>query len=549
MSAGGSSTAALEADYIVVGAGSAGCVVAGRLAQSGRYRVLLIEAGPRDTSPWIHLPIGYGMSFYNPRVNWMYRTEPVPGLDGRVIYQPRGKVIGGSSSINAMVYSRGQASDFEAWAAMGNPGWGWPEVLAAYRRIEDHALGESRWHGAGGPLAVTDIRDNVHPLSHVFVAAGKEAGYRFNPDLNGETIEGIGYYQINTRGGFRVSAARAWLRPAARSRALRIETDALVTRIDLEGRRAVGITFERSGATIAARARREVILCGGAINTPQLLQLSGIGPGSALRGLGLAVRHDLPAVGAHLQDHLCHDHVYRSRRPSLNDDLLPLAGKVRVGLRYLLTRGGPLSLSVNQGGGFVRSAPEVAAPDIQLYFSPLSYERALPGVRALMKPDAFSGFSMSISPCNPTSRGEIALRSPDPRVAPEIRARYLDTEEDRRIALAGVRILRRIAATPAMAALIAEEIKPGSECEDDAAMLADIRARAYSVFHPCGSCRMGPDARAAVVDARLRVHGLDGLRVVDASVFPLVTSGNTNAPAMMVGERGATFILEDAAAG
>ncbi|MBB3772650.1 choline dehydrogenase [Angulomicrobium tetraedrale] len=535
-----------EVDYIVVGSGSAGSVVAGRLAMDGRFRVLLLEAGPRDRSPWIHLPIGYGMSFYNPRVNWMYRTEPVPGLDGRVIYQPRGKVIGGSSSINAMVYSRGQPSDFEAWAAMGNPGWGWDEVLAAYRRIESHALGGSRWHGGSGPLAVKDISREAHPLAHVFVDAGQQAGHAFNPDLNGGSIEGVGYYQINTKGGFRMSAARGWLWPAMRARALRVETGALVTRIDLEGRRAVGVTYEQGGATHAVRARREVVLCGGAINTPQLLMLSGIGPGEPLRALGIQVRHALPAVGAHLQDHLCHDHVYRSRLPSLNDDLLPLAGKIRVGLRYLMTRSGPLALSVNQAGGFVRSTPDAPQPDIQLYFSPLSYERAVPGVRALMKPDAFSGFSMSISPCNPTSRGAIVLASPDPYAAPEVRARYLDTEEDQRVALIGVHMLRRLAATPALAAIIAQEIKPGPECMEEADLLADIRARGYSVFHPCGSCRMGPDPASSVVDARLRVHGLAGLRIVDASIFPLVTSGNTNAPAMMVGERGADFLLEEA---
>jgi choline dehydrogenase len=532
-----------EVDYVIVGAGSAGCVVAGRLAATERFRVLLLEAGPKDTSPWIHLPIGYGMSFYNPNVNWMYSTEPVAGLDGRRIYQPRGKVIGGSSSINAMVYSRGQASDFDAWVAMGNPGWGWAEVLAAYRRIEAHALGDSPWHGGNGPLGVADISHAVHPLTHVFVEGGKQAGFGFNPDLNGETIEGIGYYQINTKGGLRMSAARAWLWPVMRRGLLRVETGALVTRIDFEGKRAVGVTFEQGGRTRTVRARREVILAGGAINTPQVLQLSGVGPTEALARHGIPVVHHLPAVGAHLQDHACYDHVYRANRPSLNDELLPLLGKIRVGLRYLLTRGGPLSLSVNQGGGYVRSTPDAPVPDIQLYFSPLSYERATPGVRALTKPDAFSGFSMSISPCMPTSEGEIALASPDPHVAPLIKARYLDTEEDRRMALIGARILRRLAATPALAAIIAAEIKPGLDCISDADLAADLRARAYSVFHPCGSCRMGPDPATSVVDARLKVHGLEGLRIIDASIFPKVTSGNINAPAMMVGERCADFIL------
>ncbi|TPQ50611.1 choline dehydrogenase [Prosthecomicrobium hirschii] len=535
-------------DWIVVGAGSAGCVVAGRLAEAGRGRILVLEAGPRDLSPWIHLPIGYGKTFYAPRLNWMYRTEPVPGLDGRVVYQPRGKVVGGSSSINAMVWSRGQAEDFDGWAAAGNPGWSGADVLAAYRRMEDHALGASDWHGAGGPVHISDIAGECHPLTALFVRAGLEAGLPANPDLNGATTEGVGHYQITTRNGRRVSAATAYLKPALKTGRVRLVTGALAERILFEGQRAVGIRYRRGGRVHEARAGGGVILTAGAFNSPQLLQLSGIGPADLLARHGIAPRVDRPAVGRHLQDHLCYDHVYRARRPSLNDDLLPLIGQIRAGLAYLFGRRGPLSLSVNQGGGFFRTRADLDRPDMQLYFSPLSYERALPGVRALMKPDPFSGFSTSVSPCRPTSRGHVAIRSADPSAAPSIVPNYLDTEEDRATILAGARFLRRLAATPTFRDLIADELKPGPACGSDEALAADIRARAYSVFHPCGTCRMGPDPADHVVGPDLKVHGVDGLRVADASIFPTVPSGNTNAPAMMVGWMAADRILAETAA-
>jgi choline dehydrogenase len=534
-----------EYDYIVVGAGSAGSIVAARLSESGRFRVLLLEAGPSDRRFWIQTPIGYGKTYYDPAVNWMYLTDPEPGLSNRKIYQPRGKVLGGSSSINAMVYSRGQARDFDDWRALGNQGWGWADILPVYKRMEDHALGAGAHHGSGGPLHVTLTEATAHPLTRLFIEAGREAGIAFNPDLNGETIEGVGYYQITTRGGFRLSAARAYLAPARGRANLRIETGALATRILFEGMKAVGVSYEKQGRKLEARAGREVVLCGGAINTPQLLQLSGVGPPALLRGLGLPVLLASEAVGRHLQDHLCYDHVYRSRRPSLNQVFGPFLSKMGVGIRYMLTRSGPLSLSVNQGGGFVRTHRDSVAPDMQLYFSPLTYERAVPGVRALTRPDLFAGFSMSVSPCRPTSRGSIEIRSPDAREAPAIAPLYLSTEEDVADMLAGAKLLRRLAGTPTLEGLIEKELKPGVACRSDQELTQDIRDRSYSVFHPCGSCRMGPDPGAAVVDARLRVHGLRSLRIVDASIFPTVTSGNTNAPAMMVGEKGAALILAD----
>lgn len=530
-------------DTIIIGAGSAGCVIAGNLAAARPSKILVLEAGPRDRSPWIHLPIGYGKTYYNPAVNWMYETEPVPGLANRRIYQPRGKVVGGSSAINAMVYSRGQAEDYDGWAAMGNHGWGWSDVLRLYRRMEDHDLGMSEWHGAGGPLHVTDIAKAAHPLTGLFVKAGMEAGLRFNPDLNGETTEGVGTYQITTRGGIRESAASAFLRPALRTGRVRLETETFVTRILFDGRRAIGVECRQHGQVKRYGANAEIILCGGAINSPQILQLSGVGPGGLLREHGIDVVADSPAVGRHFQDHLCYDHVYKSTLPSLNDDLLPLTGKLRAGLSYLLGRRGPLSLSVNQGGGFYRSRPDVARPDIQLYFSPLSYTKAPPRVRALMKPDPFSGFSTSVSPCRPQSRGSIAICSPDPAVAPKIEPNYLSHPDDIATLLAGARFLCALARTPTFDNLVKEELAPGANNHSDADLLDDIRQRAYSVFHPSGTCRMGIDTADCVVDPALRVHGVTGLRVADASIFPTVPSGNTNAPAMMVGAKAAELIV------
>jgi choline dehydrogenase len=530
-------------DYIVVGAGSAGCAVAGRLSENGRYRVALLEAGPRGHGLWTRMPIGYGKTFYEPRVNWMYQTAPVPGFGGRTSYWPRGKVLGGSSAINAMVYSRGQPADFDEWAALGNTGWGWADVLAAYRRMEDHDLGPGPWHGVGGPLHVTTMDHDAHPLTAEFLKAATEMGLAITPDLNGASIEGAGYYQITTRKGFRESAATAYLKPRSN---LHILTETQATRLLFDGRRVVGVATVGKGGGGEILAAKEVILSAGSIGSPQLLQLSGIGPAPLLKQFGIDIVLDVAAVGRNLQDHLCYDHVYKARRPSLNDELRPWMGKLRVGLRYLLFRKGPLALSLNQGGGYYRSKPGLAAPDIQLYFSPLSYERAAtPRVRALMNPDPFSGFSTSVSPCKPKSVGYLAISAPDWRAAPDIHPNYLSDAFDLEQLLDGARYLRRLAATPRLAAIIDSEIKPGPATLSDDDLIADIRARSYSVFHPVGTCRMGSDPAAAVVDPRLRVHGLAGLRVADASIFPIITSGNTNAPSIMVGERAAEFVLDD----
>lgn len=535
-----------DADYIVVGAGSAGCVLANRLTGSGRHQVLLLEAGGRGRWPWLHVPIGYGVSFHDPRVNWMYSTEPEPGLGERVVYWPRGKVLGGSSAINAMVWIRGQAADFDDWEALGNPGWGWADVLPWFMKCEHNAAGANALRAVGGPLDVADVSADVHPLCEVYLRAAEQAGLARNADFNGETQEGAGLYQITTRDGRRMSAARAYLRPAMKRSNLRVRIGAQATRILFEGKRAVGVEYLRGGRRVTARANREVIIAAGAINSPQLLQLSGVGPRDLLRPLGIDMVVDRPAVGLHLQDHLGVDHYYRSRVPTLNDELHPWSGKLRAGLRYLLTRRGPLSLSVNQAGGFFRTRAGLERPNMQLYFTPISYLKGPPGKRLLMSPDRESALMIGVSQTRPTSRGSLRIRSADPLQAPAMHANYLGTDEDVREMLEGVRFLRRLAAAPALAAVIEHELEPGAEVQSDEALLAHIRARGSSVFHPIGTCRMGPQPADSVVDARLKVHGIAGLRVIDASVFPTLTSGNTNAPAIMVGEKGAGLVLEDA---
>lgn len=533
-------------DYVIVGAGSAGCVLASRLSENGRHRVALLEAGGSDLNFWVRMPIGYGKAFYHDRLNWKYMTEPVPGFGNRQAYWPRGKVIGGSSSINAMVFIRGQAEDFDGWQALGNPGWSYADVLPLFRRMEDNLAGADTWRGRGGPLTVTSIEDVVHPLCRNYVEGSVEAGLARNPDFNGATQEGVGIYQITTRNGFRCSAATAYLAPARRRPNLQVLSSAHATRLLFQGRRAVGVEYHQGGALREIRARREVILSAGAINSPQLLQLSGVGDPALLARHGIPVVHAAPQVGQNLQDHIGFDHLYRSRRPTLNDVLRPWLGRLKVGLRYVLTRSGPLSLSVNQGGGFFRTSPEHARPNMQLYFSPVSYTRAVPGRRALMSPDVFSGFLVGVSNCHPTSRGALTIASADPFAAPLIQPNYLSTEEDVRELLDAAHFLRRLSQTGPMREIIESEIRPGPDIVDDDALIADIRARSGSVFHPCGTCVMGPDPAGAVVDARLRVHGLDGLRVVDASIFPRITSGNLNAPTIMVGEKGSDLILQDA---
>jgi choline dehydrogenase len=532
-------------DFIIVGAGTAGCLLANRLTESGRHRVLLLEAGGSDRKAMIRIPIGYGHSFYNPKVNWKFETGPQEALAGRRSYWPRGKVLGGSSSINAMVFARGQRRDFDDWAAAGNPGWGWDDVLPHFKAIETFERGADAWRGAGGAVHVVDMAPRAHPLCEDFLAASEQTGFRRTPDYNGEREEGVTVYQINTRNGLRCSSATAYLHPALRRKNLDLVTSALVLRILFEGRRAVGVDYRRQGRTFTAKARREVILSAGAVHSPTVLQRSGVGPGELLQSLGIEVVRAAPAVGRNLQDHLGLDYLYRSRRATLNNLLRPLWGRAWIGLRYALFRDGPLALSVNQAGGFVRSRPDRADVNLQLYFSPVSYSKPTPGVRRLTLPDPFPGFFIGFSPCRPTSRGWLAIASPDPDAPPRIEPNYLGTNHDIGEMLEGAAVIRRIAAQEPIGRHIVEEMKPGPSVQSDEALLADIRARSGSVFHASCTCRMGPDDGDHVVDTRLRAHGLEALRIVDASIFPTVTSANTNAPTFMVADKGAAMILDD----
>jgi len=534
-------------DYIVIGAGAAGCVLANRLTASGTATLLLLEAGGSDRSPWIQVPIGYGRTFNDPRFNWMYEAQPDATLNDRSQFWPRGKVLGGSTSINAMVYVRGQPADFDDWAAAGNPGWSFRDVLPYFRKLEDHPFGEPQFHGVGGPVGVSDVSASVHPLCHTFLKACDTLGIARSRDFNGAQSEGSGLWEVTIRDGVRVSAANAYLRPVWHRPNLEIRLRAQATRITFEERRASGVEFLAAGSRHVVKARREVILCGGSINSPQLLELSGVGEASLLRRYEIRVVAESPAVGQGLQDHLGINYYYRSRLPTLNNELSPFLGKVRAALRYTLAgRTGPLAMSVNQAGAFLRSRPGLTRPNMHVYFNPASYSTTTLGTtRRLMKPDPYSGFLMSFNTCRPVSRGSIHIRSPDPLKSPAIQPNALSAPADVQDVFEGSRLLRSIAAAEPLAAIIEAEREPGNAVTADADVLADFRRRSGSVFHACGTCAMGSDARTSVVDPRLRVRGVSGLRVVDASVFPNVTSGNTNAPVMMLAEKAADLIVED----
>jgi len=527
-------------DYIIVGAGSAGCVLANRLSASGRCRVLLLEAGGRDVNPWIHIPLGYGKLFNDASVNWLYQTVPQTGLNGRIINQPRGKVLGGSSSINGLVYIRGQRQDFDHWRQLGNTGWSYDDVLPYFRKAEDQARGADAYHGAGGPLAVSDPSE-PHPLCDAFIAAAEQAGHPRNPDFNGVAQEGAGYYQSTSRRGLRVSAAVAYLRPARRRTNLAVVTRAHATRIVLDGRVATGVEWLSGGERFRASAACEVVLASGAINTPQLLQLSGIGPGELLRGYGIPVVHDMPGVGADLQDHLQVRMVFGCTRPiTFNDDMRTWLGMSRIGLRYLTQRKGPLTVSAGYAGGFFRTDPALDLPDIQVHFINFSTNKM--GDRL----HPFSAFTASSCQLRPDSRGSVRIVSGNPLTPPAIDPNYLATEADRQANVAGLKLLRAIMQSPAMEPFVAMEREPGPDVASDDALLAYCRERGSTIYHPTCTARMGNDPRA-VVDARLRVHGVGRLRVVDGSVMPSVVSGNTHAAIVMIGEKAADMIIADAA--
>jgi choline dehydrogenase len=533
----------MEFDFIIIGAGAAGCVLANRLSENGKHTVLVLEAGGSDKRFYVQMPLGYGKTFYDPAVNWMYAAEPDPGLNGQKDHWPRGKIIGGSSSINAMVYIRGHADDYHSWGEAAGPQWNWPSVLAAYKKMEDNAAGANAWRGQGGPLHIFDPSREVHPLTQSYIAACQSLGLPFNADFNGETQEGAGTYQLTTRNGQRLSAARAFLWPAKKRRNLTIESGAFASRIVIDGKRATGVSYMQNGQQRLAHARKDVIVSGGAINSPQLLMLSGVGPASALQAAGVSVLHHNSNVGQNLEDHVGLNYTYRMKVPTLNDALRPWHGKLKAGLQYLLFRNGPLSLSINHGGGFFKTSALLPRPNMQLYMQAFSTLLPRAGERPILSPDPFSGLSIGLSNCRPTSRGHISLKSALAGDHPRIVANAYGTDHDVQEMLAAVKFIRRIATASPFAELVAEELRPGPAVQSDADLIHDFKQRSGTVYHPSCTCRMGTDPTTSVVDSNLRVHGLTGLRVCDASVFPNLIAGNTNAPSMLVGWLGAERIL------
>ena len=530
-------------DYVVVGAGTAGCLLANRLSADSRCRVLLVEAGGSDNYHWIHIPVGYLYCIGNPRTDWLYQTEADPGLNGRQLRYPRGKVLGGCSSINGMIYMRGQARDYDGWAALtGDDSWRWDACLPYFKRHEDHWRGGDALHGAGAEWRVERQRLSW-PILDAFAQAATEAGIPATHDFNRGSNEGVGYFEVNQRSGVRWNTSKAFLRPARGRANLQVWTGHQATSLLLHGGRVTGVQLQPAagGEAVQALAASEVVLCAGAVGTPQLLQLSGIGDGDLLHTLGIAPQHTLPGVGENLQDHLQIRAVFQVQgTKTLNVIANSLWGKAGIALEYLLRRSGPMSMAPSQLGAFTRSTPGQAWPNVEYHVQPLSLD-------AFGQPlHRFNAFTASVCNLNPTSRGFVRLASKRPQDAPRIQARYLSTPEDRHVAADSLRLTRRIAAMPALAPFQPQEVKPGVQyqSDDDLARLAgDIGT---TIFHPVGTCRMGrPGEPGAVVDPRLRLQGLAGLRIADASVMPTITSGNTNAPTLMVAERAAEWMLQD----
>ncbi len=528
-------------DFIVTGAGSAGCPVAARLSESGKYRVLLLEAGGPDRNPWIHIPLGYTKTYTDPRVNWMFESEPEAQLNGRTLYQPRGKVLGGTSSINGMVYMRGTPSDYDNWRQRGCEGWDWEHVLPFFKKAENQERGADEFHGVGGPLKVSNpVRT---PLGDAMVAAAVEAGIPANPDFNGARQEGVGYYQTTTGNRRRWSAAKAYLRPAKNRANLTVATNAHATRVLIEDGRAVGVEYRTPAGLVTARCRGEVVVSGGVYGSPQLLQLSGLGPAALLQQLGIPVVRDMPGVGADLHDHFNTYLVWRCSQPvTINDLARSTMRKVQAAAQYAVSRSGHLSNAGIYAGVLVKSDPRLEQPDIQINMFGWS---AMERLRTGIKPHPFSAFTMSPVHLRPEGRGTVRIKSPDPLAPPAIQFNFLASDYDFQALIYGTRLSRKIAEQPALKPYVVEEVIPGPAVQSDDEITEEIRLRGVSNLHPVGTCRMGREVNA-VVDPRLRVYGIAGLRVADASIMPQVPGGNTNAPSIMIGEKCAAMILEDA---
>jgi len=522
-------------DYVIVGAGAAGCVLANRLSEDPNASVLLLEAGGRDNYLWVKIPVGYLYCMGNPRTDWRYKTEAQAGLNGRALNYPRGRILGGCTAINGMIYMRGQARDYDQWRQMGNPGWAWDDVLPYFLRSEDHVDGGDALHGTGGAWRVEGQRLHWHLLD-AFRDAAEQAGIPKIADFNRGNNEGVSYFQVNQRRGWRVSSATAFLRPVLSRKNLTVMTEAQAERVLLDGRRATGVALRRVGVPGTVAARREVILAAGSIGSPQLLQLSGIGPGDLLRAHGIPVAHDLPGVGENLQDHLQLRLVFKVENvPTLNVRANSLFGRAAIALEYALKRSGPMSMAPSQLGLFARSDPSLETPDLQWHIQPLSLEKFGDPLHA------FPAFTASVCHLRPQSRGHVRIVSPDPAAHPAIQPNYLAVEADRRAAVAGIRRTREIVGQPALAHYRPEEFKPGAALQTDADLARAAGDIGTTIFHPVGTARMGTDA-GAVVAPDLRVHGIAGLRVADASVMPTITSGNTSSPTIMIAEKAADLI-------
>ncbi|HUB16482.1 MAG TPA: choline dehydrogenase [Acetobacteraceae bacterium] len=531
-------------DYIVTGAGSAGCVLANRLSESGRHRVLLLEAGPPDNNIWIHIPLGFAKTYVDPRVNWKLQTEPQPQLGNRRLYLPRGKTLGGSSSINGMVYIRGSHGDYDEWRQRGCEGWDWDSVLPFFKRAENQVRGADDYHGVGGPLHVSD-QPGRFELADAALAAAEQAGIPRNPDFNGAHQEGCGYYQTTSNNRRRWSTAKAYLEPARGRPNLTIRTGAHATRVVIENRRAVGVEYHTGDGRRTAHAGGEVIVSGGTYGSPQLLLLSGLGPAQHLQDMGIAVIRDMPAVGANLHDHFNSYVSWRCPKAITLNDLENSAWrKLTAGVRYFLFRSGPMASNGIHAGLFTRSDPRFERPDIQINIFEWSTVRR---DKDRVVPHPFPGFTMSPVHLRPDGRGTVRLASPDPLASPAILFDYLRTDYDMQAVLFGIRLARKIAAQPALQPYVAVELAPGQDVQSDADLHEYVRQSGVSNQHPTSSCAMGHGTNT-VVDPRLRVHGIEGLRVADASIMPVAVGGNTNAPTIMIGEKCAAMILEDAAA-